>query len=595
MTDCAATFCACLVDEWVRCGVRSAVICPGSRSTPMALALGRAEASGLIGTHVHLDERSAGFVALGVAMMTKQPCIVLTTSGTATVELHAAVAEAHHASVPLIVCTADRPPELQGVGAAQTIDQVRLYGNSLRWYGDLGVPDMALFLSWRSFGSRAYLEATGRRPGPVQVNLPFREPLIGEPAPLPTARRNGTPWHRRLATVSHLAPENAEALLGQLSGRRGIIVAGAGTHAAPDGPAAVLELADALGWPVLAEPRSGCRVPHSCVVGHADAFLRNQLVAEALRVDVIVQVGALPASKVLGQWLTASGAERIVLDATGSWPDPDRVAQVVIDIDAAAFSRALLAAMTASDGNSHTAPQGWLQAWRGADDAAAEALVAALGQTQEATEPAVARGVMGSAADGDVVVVSSSMPVRDVEWFSARRHGVRVFANRGANGIDGVLSTAVGVATADTATANAVTWLLIGDLALLHDSSALTGLAARKLPLRIVVIDNGGGGIFSFLGQATALDPPLFERYWGTPQPVAVAELAAVHGLSVRTAHTATDLRDGLDWLAGYHEATPLLVVQTDRAANVAFHEVLNTAMGSAAAEALNQLRLREE
>lgn len=571
MPHTAATFCAALLDEWVRCGVRHAVVCPGSRSTPLTLALAR---DPRIDCHVHLDERSAGFVAVGIGLFSGLPAVVVTTSGTATTELHAAVAEAHHGQVPMILCTADRPPELHDVGAPQTIDQTHLFGSAVRFYAAPGVPDDAAASTWRSLACRAFLETTGVRPGPVQLNLSFREPLVGEPGPLPPGRPSGAPWRRRLATTAMIDPDAAASLSELCHGQRGVIVAGVGI----DEPAELLALAELLRWPVLAEPRSGCRVPSPVVVAYNDSLLRHPRLAGELAPDVLLRFGPLPASKVTGQWLASGGARHILVDPSGCWPDPEHRAEVVIAAPAGALCRALAATQP------QAAPHDWLARWRHAEDRAEAALSATLASEESATEPGVARSVVAQLSVGDVLVVSSSMPVRDVEWFAAARSGVRILANRGANGIDGVLSTAIGVAeVASTVADGGATWLLIGDLALLHDASALVGLATHghRLRLRLVIVDNRGGGIFSFLPQATALDPTVFESFWGTPQSVDLVALATAHGLATRRTDRADGVADGLAWLAG-QAGTAALVVTTDRAANVVVHDRLNRAVAAA-------------
>jgi 2-succinyl-5-enolpyruvyl-6-hydroxy-3-cyclohexene-1-carboxylate synthase len=572
----AATFCATLVDEWARAGLTDVVVSPGSRNTPLTLALA---ADPQLVTHVVLDERSAGFVALGLGLATGRPALVATTSGTAAAELHAAVAEAHHARVPLLVCTADRPPELQEVGAPQTIDQTRLYGPAVRFFADPGVAvdEPAARRTWRSLASRVWLEATGGRPGPVQLNLPFREPLVGVPGELPAGRSGGGPWHRRPHAGARLDQPLAAELSAAWAGRRGVVVAGAGI----DDPLAVLALAELLGWPVLADPRSGCRNPDRLVVAHADAFLRSPVVAERLRPEVVVRIGEPPASKVVGQWLAASDADVVVVSADGAVLDPDRQAALVLALPASALAEGLVEGLAPGRSLGAGAPQEWTQVWRAADDAAARALDDWLAVTVDASEIGVARGVASITREGEDLVVSSSMPIRDLEWYAPRAVAARVLANRGANGIDGVVSTACGVALA-----GAATWLLVGDLALLHDSSGLLGLADRAVRLRLVVVDNGGGGIFSFLPQAGALPAERFERFYGTPQRVDLPELLRVHGIDAAVARTAAEVEHGLRQLADAPAGVAALVVRTDRARNVAQHDAVHASMTSAAERA---------
>jgi 2-succinyl-5-enolpyruvyl-6-hydroxy-3-cyclohexene-1-carboxylate synthase len=509
-----ATFCATITDEWARAGLTDAVVAPGSRSTPLALALAQ---SGLR-VHVVLDERSAGFFALGLGLATGRPAVVVTTSGTAAVELHPAVVEADLARVPMLVCTADRPPELHRVGAAQTVEQRLLFAESARWTYEPGVPDQASQWSWRSLAARAVIEA---RTGPVHLNLAFRDPLLGDAAELPPGRPDGSPWHQ--ADVEPAA--RADARLPD--GVRGVIVAGGGSPPCDD----VHALADRLGWPVLADPRSGCRVPAPATVAAADAILR----AAPFQPDFVLRLGGPWASKVLNQWLASLDAEQWLVDPAGAWADPDRAAGRVL--------RAL-------PQPGAPAPPDWLRQWQEVE-AAAQAAIDAAAQG----EPALARSLVRGLPDGAALVVSSSMPVRDVEWYSAPRTGIRVFANRGANGIDGVLSTALGVAAS-----GAKTVVLLGDLAFVHDVGALALLARRPdLDVEVVVVDNDGGGIFSFLPQAREVERERFEQLFGTP-----------HGLDLQAV------------AEGFGVGHRVRVVKSDRAANVADHERVNDAVATA-------------
>ena len=449
--DVQATFAATLVDEWVRAGLTDAVVCPGSRSTPLALALADAADRGRLRLHVHHDERSGAFLALGIGLATGRPAVVLTTSGTAAAELHPGVVEADLAAVPLLACTADRPPELRDVGAPQAIDQVHLFGRSVRWYGDPGVPDDAGRDRWRAFAARAYAATTGHRPGPVHLNLPFREPLVGGAAELPPPRPGGDPWARAVDAAGDAAPALAD-LAADLAGRRGIVVAGSvsgcaggvdgGLEGGLDGDA-VHEAAAALGWPVVAEPRSPAWRPADSLVPHLDAVLRSPRAAAELRPEVIVRLGAPGASRVVNEWLAASGAVEVVAGAPG-WSDPSATAAVLVD-RAGPLVSALAAAAAAA-----TPPDGWLARWRTVAEAARVAADGELGpappREDGPTEPAAARAVVRGVAAGTTLVVSSSMPIRDVERYAVPRREIRVVANRGANGIDGVVSTAVGVA-----------------------------------------------------------------------------------------------------------------------------------------------------
>ncbi len=549
-----ATFCATLVDEWVRNGLTDAVVCPGSRSTPMAVAF---VVDGRVRVHVHHDERSGSFMALGLARATGRAVAILSTSGTAAVEFHPAVVEAGLDRVPLLVVTADRPPRLRGVGAPQTIDQVDLYGSSVRLSLDAPVPTSSNRSSWRALAKRTWWATAGTDPGPVHCNLPFDEPLVGIAVDLPAL--DDSPQ----AIVDLGDPFTDPGSLPE----RGVIIAGSGI----DDVGAVLLLAEKLGWPVLADPRSGCRTEHHCVIAHGDTLLRS--VGAQSDVEMVIRFGALPASKVIGEWVAVASVPHVHVDPTAAVNDPSRSVTHRVRQSAGNYANSVSALTEPVD------DQSWLDRWRRADDAVEEALAVSLGAATSITEPGVARNVVSAIPSGGTLVVSSSMPVRDVEWFSARREGLTVLSNRGANGIDGVVSTAVGVALSGVPTA-----LLIGDVAFLHDTNGLLGLDARGVDLCIVVIDNDGGGIFSFLPQASVLEPTQFEQLFGTPHGVDLAMLAHAHRLPVLEA--SDDLAVGLAVEAsmttgGVH----VILARSNRSENVAVHDALHQA-GTAAAAA---------
>ncbi len=570
MTDAQATFCTTLVDEWVRGGVTDAVLAPGSRSTPLALALA---SEPRLRVHVHHDERAAGFIALGLGLASGRPAVVLTTSGTAAVELHPAVVEAHQAHVPLIACTADRPAELQSVGAPQTVEQRNLFGSSARWFAEPGVADVAMTGAWRSIAARAVVEALGcgQPAGPVHLNLAFRDPLVGDAGPLPRGRARGAPWHRVAPTSTALADRELLHLVGVLAGKRVLMVAGAGAG----DPSAIHALARVGGWPVIADPRSGCRLPRPTTVAHADALLRVATFAAEHRPDVVLRVGAPPASKVVAQWLAGLDAEQLTIVPGDSWFDPERTAAVIVAADPAAVAKQLVRSL-----GDHPAPKDWLAGWQQADGAAGVAIAGRLTAHPEPTEPGTARDVVAALPDGSALVVGSSMPIRDVEWYASPRAGLDMYANRGANGIDGVVSTAVGVALGR----RAPTAVLVGDIAFLHDSNALIGIRDRGVDLVIVVVDNDGGGIFSFLPQATALPAPRFEQLFGTPHGVKAEEVAAAHGLASLTIEDPSALPVAIRSLVETGGVW-LVVVRTDRAGNVKVHDELNDAVAAALAK----------
>ncbi|HET9691619.1 MAG TPA: 2-succinyl-5-enolpyruvyl-6-hydroxy-3-cyclohexene-1-carboxylic-acid synthase [Acidimicrobiales bacterium] len=569
-SDVQATFAATLVDEWVRSGVTDAVVAPGSRSTPLLVALGDDRR---IATHVALDERAAGFMALGYGMATGRPAPVVTTSGTAAVELHPAVVEADLAGVAMVAVTADRPPELHHVGAPQTVEQVGLYGGATRLVLDPGAPTADGAGGWRALAARAVAAARGGPlgPGPVQLNLAFREPLLGQPGALPEGRPDGAPW--TLPSTPVPGPVD-DAVLGRLVERRaeaGVIVAGAGAG----DPAVVLDVASALGWPVFADPRSGVRLPHHLVVAAADALLRTDVAG--WEPQAVLRLGRPWASKVLGSWLAqrGPGAVDVLVDPHGRWADPDRRVTHVIAADPTGVGLALQARAGAGG---HVASR-WAARWHRAEAAAQVAIGGVLTPEAEGraplSEPGVARAVTAAVPDGGVLVVSSSMPVRDVEWFSAPRRGIRVLANRGANGIDGVVATCVGAALSGTPTVG-----LLGDLAFVYDASALLWAARRPVRCTLVVVDNDGGGIFSFLPQA-GMAPGRFEEMWGTPHGLDVVAVCRAYGVAV------AEVASGPDLLAAVGDPGPgvrVVVVRTDRHANVAAHERVNAAVAAAVA-----------
>jgi 2-succinyl-5-enolpyruvyl-6-hydroxy-3-cyclohexene-1-carboxylate synthase len=516
----------------------------------MALAL--AERSD-IGVHIFHDERSASFAALGIALATGVPAALLCTSGTATTHFHAAVVEAHQSGVPMLVLTADRPPELHGVGAPQTIEQTNLYGDAVRWFHDAGVALDEQRATWRSLASKAWRHATGHRPGPVHLNLPFREPLVGAVAELPDAE-----------PVELLSPPlvNADDLVGLLDAPRGVIVAGNGV----DEPHLVQALADATGWPVLADPLSGCQMLDAAVV-RFDAILRHPGFADSHRPAMVLQLGMPPASKVLAQWLAGPGALHVSVSPTGLVSDPNLVGARQVHASIGALCSRLAAAV--SDSRDRV----WMDQWLEADHIARVALDAALRAQQVLSEPTAAQAITASVPAGGHLVVASSMPVRDVEWFGTPRSDITVHANRGANGIDGIIATSIGVAIGS----DAPTAVLLGDVAFCHDMSSLTALAARALDLTIVVIDNDGGAIFSFLPQATTLPTDRFEQLFGTPHGTDVIEVARAFGLRAYVADSAEVLSAAFD-----EPDTCVVRVASNRKDNVDAHAELNAAVVAA-------------
>ncbi len=568
-------------EELARSGLRDAVISPGSRSTPLALALWREPS---IRARVILDERSAGYFALGAAQATGRPVAVACTSGTAAANLHPAVCEASEAAVPLIVLTADRPPELRDIGAGQTIDQLKLYGPAVRWFCEAGTheADDSGLLHMRAVACRAFAAAAGDpRPGPVHVNLSWRDPLGPEPGPgdvTATARLalegRGT---RPLTSVTVAPPAPSPELIGEVAGEiarapRGLILAG--RQADPTLAPLISGLARAAGYPVLAEPTSQVRLgphPRELVVWAYDAIAR--VAPEELAPELVIRFGDLPTSKALREWLASLPALRhVVVDPHHGWNEPSRMAMRVIRADPVALCSALVRVAGERPDSS------WTRAWLGAAEAAAIAIAGELDALEEPTEPGLHAALGGLYGDGDIVYTASSMPIRDQEAFlPATPAAVRFLCNRGANGIDGLVSAGIGAAAAS----GRPTWILTGDLGLVHDLGGLEALRHASAPVRIVVLDNRGGGIFEFLPQASQVPRDEFEALFGTPSGLDFERLAALFGLRYARVERLAELP------AAAEPGTGLIVVPADRGASVALHRRIQAAAAAAIERAL--------
>jgi 2-succinyl-5-enolpyruvyl-6-hydroxy-3-cyclohexene-1-carboxylate synthase len=559
----SAVVAATLVDELARGGVRHACISPGARSGPLAAAL---LAHPHVAIHVVLDERSAAFTALGIAKATLLPVAIVTTSGTAAANLHPAVVEAHHARVPLIAVTADRPPELRDTGASQAIEQTRLFSESVRWFADVEPEASSAAAYLRSLGARACIVACGSPPGPVHLNVPLREPLTADPASLrPLAgRADGAAWTSPGRSIRSATEDEIDRLGRDIDGAaRGVIVAGPGSG----GAASVLAFARAVAWPVLAEPTSGLRTAPPALSTY-DALLRYEPFARSHEPDFVVRVGAAPISKALLSWLSPD-VPQVLVDPDAGWPDPSRAARRHVAADPGALFARLLAR-----GRSQLS-SGWLRSWANGERRARAAIDDVLDAYAQPSEPRTARDLSRDLPDGTTLVAASSMPVRDLDSFMPVRAGVRVVANRGANGIDGFVSTVIGVAVAGGAPVVA----LAGDLSMLHDRNGLLRARAGDINAVFVVIDNDGGGIFSFLPQADVSEG--FEELFATPQRTDFAALATEHGCGYECVDAASELvptTNSALAAGGVH----LVEVRTDRNANVALHHDLWDAVGVA-------------
>ena len=570
--DATTSFARTLVDEWVRAGITAAVVSPGSRNTPLTLALAR---DGRIRVDVVLDERSAGFRALGIGLATGRPAIVCCTSGTAAANFHPAVVEAHHARVPLLVCTADRPAELRDWGAGQTVDQAGMFGGAVRWFHDPGPPDDAgagpdVNARWRALACRAVAHACGPPAGPVHLNLPFREPLVPSGAPLldTPGRAGGAPWIRESGSRRDPHATDVARLADLVRAHpRGVLVAGWG--AAVD-PAGAERFARAAGWPVLADPLSGLRTGDRAVSAY-ESLLRVESFAQGFRPDLVVRVGAPVTSKIANAWL--AGVPAVVVDPDDAWLDPQRGAHERVRAEADATLAAVTRVLTETATGATADSEAWFGGWSGAERRARRALDTVL-DADVGCEGRIARDVAAAVPDGGALVVASSLPVRALEWSMASRAGLRVLANRGANGIDGFVSTVIGVGAGHGGPVVA----LCGDLCLLHDTNGLLGARARAgagAPATFVVVDNDGGGIFGYLPQK---DLPEFETLFATPQGVDLVAVARAHGVAAERVEPA----DVAKLVAAGDGADRVLVVPVDRAAAAEQHARMWQAVASA-------------
>lgn len=539
---------ATLFDEWVRAGLSDVVISPGSRSTPLVLAAAdRAELT----LHVRLDERGAGFFALGRSLVTGRPVAIIVTSGTAAAELHACVAEADLARVALLVVTADRPPELHGVGAPQTMDQGRLYGAMVREFVDPGVARADASATWRPLAARLWHRASGvdSSRGPVHLNVPLVEPFDFDPGVVVAPRSAGRAW--RSAQVATPPVVSLE-----VAGRAVLALVGPGSDPG------LIEECVALDWVVLADATARGSVPHF------DALLRVDEFAERMRPELVVRLGGMPASKVLAERLRTWGASVVSLSAPGPAADPDGVIEATV------------AGVPHRSREELRASEPYARAWHDAASRVEEWLVALDHDESALNEPLVARIVVeASSTSGAPLVVGSSMPVRDVEWWAPAR-STTTFANRGVSGIDGVVSTALGVAAGSRALG------LVGDLTMLHDVSALVdGVGDAGGTCVIVVVNNDGGGIFSFLDQASHLSKERFERLFATARHHRLDLVADAFGHASTTVATAGELRRAIDKGLAGDGVTIVVANVPSRELNVALHRTWNRHVASLVTE----------
>ena len=577
--DTVAAFAAGLVEH----GVTDVVISPGSRSTALALTL---HAQPKLRTWIQLDERSAGFFALGQARRTGRPSVLVSTSGTAAANYFPAIIESHHAGVPMIVCTADRPPELRDWGSAQTIDQVKIYGATTRWAADLPVAGEWTPTQGRVVAHRAVASATGINPGPVHLNWPLREPLepvAAVPVVKPSARRlPATPADSNALSGlgAPATPGESNPLAGLTSYERGVIIVGpdaaSGIAAQSEVVSAAVELSAATAWPVIGEPIAGARRASGdsvgTVIANADHILRHADIAEELCPDVVIRLGGTPTTKPLRLWLEAHRPEHLVLiDPANRWNDPSFVVTRHVAADP-------VAVLTAA-GCVVRQESAWGERWKELD------LIADRVITDEIRRgPLLSALVTSVLADavppGSLVMASNSMPVRELDSF-VRIEGPRIdfVGNRGASGIDGITSTALGLASQH----DGPVVLYIGDIALLHDLGALFGAARCGLHLTVVCVDNNGGGIFSSLPIASRGSEVDFETLFRTPHGLNLADFGGVGGVRFSEVTSGPELTEALRSACESDiPGVDVVLVGVDPDADLVQHEAMANAVKAA-------------
>jgi 2-succinyl-5-enolpyruvyl-6-hydroxy-3-cyclohexene-1-carboxylate synthase len=506
-----ATACArVIIAELINRGVRDVVLAPGARSAPLAYECFEADRIGLLRLHVRVDERTAGFLALGLAKGSGTPAAVLTTSGTATANVHPAVLEAWHAHVPLIVITASRPRSLINTGANQTTDQDQLFGRHVRGYA--GLSDEVLdYRTWRFEVARIVTAATGLRtrlPGPAQLNVEFSEPLL--PAEFA--------WPPPAPELVITAVPNASEPTPLPDGAQTVIVAG---DCPPDLGSAIADLARDAAVPLMAEPSSNAR--HGVAALSAYRLLLSSTLAE--EIERVVVFGRPTLSRPVSRLLARDDVELVVVSAYADWVDPGRAASLVTD--AVRFPG--------------SASRDWLEAWQQGDRTLRERLDALLAAQPYFTGPALAATLWTALRADDALFAGSSSPIRDLDLAPSNAASPLVYANRGLSGIDGSVSTAAGLALA----LDRPTHALLGDLTVLHDATGLVVAASEPRPdLRLVVANDDGGSLFATLEQGEPAHMGAFERLFGTPQGVQFEALAAAAGIGYRRVENADQLAE---------------------------------------------------
>ncbi|KRG16115.1 2-succinyl-5-enolpyruvyl-6-hydroxy-3-cyclohexene-1-carboxylic-acid synthase [Lederbergia galactosidilytica] len=537
-------------------GVRDVVISPGSRSTPLALLMVEHQE---LNTYINIDERSAGFFALGLAKASKSPVVLLCTSGTAAANYFPAVVEANLSRVPLLVLTADRPHELREVGAPQAINQLHLYGQHVKWFAEMALPENSkeqLTYS-KMVAHRAVKECKSPVSGPVHVNFPLREPLLPALDPYPFSEEQ---VDYEVVEGELVVPEvTIERIAKDINqSQQGLIICGPMDE--PLFSNAVIELAEKLAYPILADPLSQLRLDNSLIIDSYDAILKTESVLEKFQPDFILRFGAMPVSKPLSLFTKKHrGIPHFVVDGQAGWRDPYQLGTKMIQMDETAFCQQMTKYVMKNENNK------WLSYWQQIDHLAKMAIKDHMSAEQELEEGKVFYELFPLLPKESAIFVGNSMPIRDVDsFFHKNNRDITVMANRGANGIDGVVSTALGASVYQQPL-----FLLIGDLSFFHDMNGLLAAKLYELNITIIIVNNDGGGIFSYLPQAESKQH--FEVLFGTPT-----------GLDF---HHAVQLYNGqytkiTDWdhfsdaiqSAAQHQGLNVIEIPTDRAKNLTSH-----------------------
>ncbi len=567
-----------IVEELLRTGVDLFCVAPGSRSTPLVAALVANERARSL---IHFDERGTAFAALGCARATGRPAAWITTSGTAVANGLPAVVEAATDGVPMILLTADRPPELRQTGANQTIDQPDIFGDYVRWRFDLPTPDAGVDPAMvLTTVDQAVYRARRAPSGPVHLNLMFREPFVPEPGEQGPAApdrwsRSGEPYTRYAATRPAVDPDEVERLWeGLRPVERGLVVAGRlGSRKQGE---AVLRLAESLGWPLLPDVGSQVRLGaiSEYLIPYHDALLASEPFKETHAPQAVLHLGGRAVSKRLERFLAGSRPDPYVVVRENPFRlDPGHRVTHSVEADVPGFCAALA---KVAERRPPATTASWTASWRGASEKVDRRLDLSFAETNELNEPLVARLISRHIPGEHGLCVASSMPIRDLDTYAAEDGApVPVAANRGASGIDGTVATAAGFARGS----GKVVTLLIGDLALLHDLNSLAML--RDLPVVVVVLNNDGGAIFSFLPVARHRE--FFEPYFGTPQGLSFEHAAAMFGLGYHRPSSATELVEA--YRASCGSNTPALIeVKTDREENRELHGKLLSEISEATA-----------